>query len=129
MKNIRQPRSNAAVVVLVDAHSAIIARCADGLLTRVRSVDAPKIDGTSDHMGDSPRQSYHPGTRGETATDAAQRARAAARREFINQLSPMIARAAAPTELIVVGGNRLFAAAPGESLIESQGAKRSSPMV
>jgi stalled ribosome rescue protein Dom34 len=120
MKDIR-PRSNEAVVVLVDARNAIIARCAGGLLTRIHSVRAPRTEGTSDHMGDTPRQSYHPGTRGETATDAAQRARAAARREFISDLSPIVAHSAAPTELIVVGGNRLFANALSESLAKSHG--------
>ena len=121
INDVRQLRTATAVVVLVDAHSAVIARCADGVLTRVRSVSAPRPHGASDHMGDWPRNSFHPGTRGETATDAAQRARASARREFVHRLAPIIAHATAATELIVVGGSRLVANALGDALAGSQG--------
>ena len=73
----------------------------------------------SDHMGDVPQQSYHPGTRGETAADAAQRARTTARRQFINAVAPIIAGAAAPTEWIILGGNRLFTSALRQALAKS----------
>ena len=65
INDVSQLRTATAVVVLVDAHSAVIARCADGVLTRVRSVSAPRPHGASDHMGDWPRNSFHPGTRGK----------------------------------------------------------------
>lgn len=119
MTHARNPRTTIAVVTLIDAHFAIVDRCADGTLTRLRSVHAARPHGASDHMGDAPRQSYHSGTRGETAGEAAQRARRAARRRFISEVAPIVAAAAAPTEWIVLGGNRLFAGALQQSLAKS----------
>ena len=116
MKDARIPRTRSAVVVLIDAHAAIIDRCDDGALTRVRLVSTPEPHGTSDHMGDAPRQTYHSGTRGETAGEAAQRARTAARRRFIAHVTPIIAGTATPGELIVIGGSRLFTNALRDSL-------------
>ena len=119
MKPARSSRATTAVVTLIDAHFAIIDRCADGTLTRLHFFRAATPHGASDHMGDAPQQSYHPGTRGETAADAAQRARTAARRRFIHEVAPIIAAAAAPAEWIVIGGNRLFTSALQHALAKS----------
>ena len=108
MKDARIPRTRSALVILIDAHAAIIDRCDDGALTRIRSVSMAEPHGTSDHMGDAPRQTYHSGTRGETAGEAAQRARTVARRRFIAHVTPIVAGSASPGELIVLGGSRLF---------------------
>jgi hypothetical protein len=67
-------------------------------------------------MGDAPRPTYHSGTRGETAGDAAQRARTATRRRFIARVTPIVAAAAAPGEVIVLGGSRPFTIALQHSL-------------
>lgn len=119
MNPVRSPRPTTVVMALIDAHCAIIDRCAGGMLTRLHFIRAATPHGASDHMGDAPRLSYHPGRRGETAADAAQRARTTARRQFINEVAPIIAGAAAPTEWIILGGNRLFTSALLQALAKS----------
>ena len=112
-------RARTAIVVLIDAHSAVISHFGDGTLRRIRSIAAPATAGATDHMGNAPRQAFHPGTRGETARDAAQRARANARREFIHAVAPVVAAAAGRFEWIVVGGNRLYSLPLEELLMKS----------
>lgn len=121
MRHARTARNTSAVVTLVDAHSAIIDRCADGTLTRIHSIRASRPHGVSDHMGDAPRQSSHPGTRGERPADAAQRARSTERHRFIGEVAPVVAASAPADEWIVIGGNRLLAAALQVALARSHG--------
>ena len=118
MKYVCDPRTT-AVVILIDAHTAIIDRCAGGTLTRIRSILAPRAHAASDHMGDAPRQSYHPGTRGETAAEAAQRARTTARSQIVSEAARIVVAVAERAECIVIGGNRQCAAALHRSLMSA----------
>jgi hypothetical protein len=62
-----------AIVAVVDDRSGHLFRYQGGTLTRLESVRAePQLDHV-DHMGDAPREKFHPGVHGTTARDEAQR--------------------------------------------------------
>ena len=110
-QRFRGSRDRTAVVILIDAHEAIIDRCRGGTLARMQCIPAPRPYGTPAHMGDAPRRFYHPGTRGETAAEAAQRSHNAMQARFVGEVAPVVSAAAGPGEWIVIGGNRHLAAA------------------
>ena len=104
MQHAAVPGSALAIVTVIDAHSAVMNRYTGETLVHIRTIVAPATIGTSDHMGDSPRLTYHSGTRGETASAAKQRASAGALRDFVTHVSHAVAEAAATAEWIVIGG-------------------------
>jgi stalled ribosome rescue protein Dom34 len=114
-------RGSSAVVVLIDAHAAVIDRCDGSTLTRIHKLSAMHPHGTSDHMGNVPSVPFHTGTHGETATEAAERAAATVERHFIHRVAPMVADAAGANEWIVVGGNPSIAADLQLELARSHG--------
>ena len=104
MRDANNRQTMFSIVTVIDAHSAVIDRFTGETLVHIRTIVAPSLTGTSDHMGDSPHRSYHSGTRGETATAARQRAHERLRRKFIASVADAVGEAAASAEWIVLGG-------------------------
>ena len=67
--------------------------------------DAVELElGAAAHMGDTPRQGFHTGTRGETLTDLAQRRLREARQQLLGGLLARTVAALDPAGVVVVGG-------------------------
>ena len=68
--------------------------------------DAVELElGAAAHMGDTPRQGFHTGTRGETLTDLAQRRLREARQQLLGGLLARTVAALDPAGVLVVGGS------------------------
>jgi release factor family 10 len=113
------------VVAVVDARQAELYRYRLGTPERVETMHAHHVVQETAHMGTSPRQGYHVGTRGSTGRDAAQRSLLAGRNRMITQSAARILELAGTDGWIVLGGIRrvvaslapeLEARAPGRVL-------------
>ena len=92
------------LVVVVDARSARIFHYALGVLTPVDSLHAHARVPEPAHMGSAPRQHFHPGTRGVTGTDAAERARRDGTERMVRELNERISQLANNDAWVLVGG-------------------------
>ena len=102
------------IVAIVDARVARVYRFHLGSLEPVTTIRAHAIIGTPAHMGDTPRAGFHPGVRGETARDVAQRAHAVGTERMLREAALVVtARASGP---IIVGGIPRIASQFRESL-------------
>lgn len=99
-----QRSARSFVIVVIDGRGAIVDRCEDGRLARLHTLDITPRHGDADHMGDAPVPHYHAGTRGTTASAAAQAARRAACQRLIRAALPLVASSAHGDEWILIGG-------------------------
>jgi hypothetical protein len=92
------------VVVVVDSRSAALYRYHRGELTDLDVLHSHRHGGHADHMGDAPREHFHGGTRGETATDAAEHARLAARDRMLRDVAHVLLDVMKGDGVAVIGG-------------------------
>lgn len=104
--------------VLVNSVSAAIFRCTDHGAERLVRLHAHVPDSEPVHMGGQPRERFHPGTRGRTATEAAQLARREGHRRMMNELADHAEKLAGRTGLLVVGGEPSAAREAATMLVE-----------
>lgn len=97
-------QTHPVIVAVVDARSAAIYRYLAGDMVRVDKLHSRRHGGHADHMGDAPRPNFHGGTRGETATDASEHARLAARDHMLRDVCGRIAELLADDGVVVIGG-------------------------
>lgn len=107
------------IVALVDSRVARIYRYRLGELEPLATIHAHATIDAPAHMGDAPRQGFHPGVHGEMAHDAAQRARAAGTDRLLREAEVVVARHAALDEGIVIGGASRVAARLRSALAKS----------
>ena len=94
------------IVTVADARKAEVYRYWLGKLTHVETVRAHHVVESPSHMGASPRQGFHTGTRGETGHDAAQRALLEGRDRMLAEAAHRIAELAGEDAWILLGGTR-----------------------
>ncbi len=94
------------IVTLIDAKSVTLYRYSDGTVRTLTTKHALRRGGHADHMGDTPRQHFHGGTRGTTAHDEAERAHRVAAQRLLSRASEAIVAAAIDDAWIVIGGAR-----------------------
>ena len=92
------------IVVVVDTRSAALYRYHRGELTALEQLHSHRHGGHADHMGDAPREHFHGGTRGETATDAAEHARLAARDRMLREVTHRLRDLLNGDGVAVIGG-------------------------
>ncbi|HEX7546674.1 MAG TPA: hypothetical protein VF368_08095 [Gemmatimonadaceae bacterium] len=92
------------IVVVVDTRSAALYRYHRGELTDLEQLHSHRHGGHADHMGDAPREHFHGGTRGETATDAAEHARLAARDHMLREITHRFQELLNDDGVAVIGG-------------------------
>jgi hypothetical protein len=97
-------QTHPVIVAVVDARSAVLYRYLGGDLDRIDKLHSHRHGGHADHMGDAPRVSCHGGTRGETATDASEHARLAARDHMLRDASARIQELVRDDGVVVIGG-------------------------
>jgi hypothetical protein len=97
-------RQGAAAVGIVDSRTARVYAYRDGVLEGHGTLHAETHLGPVLHMGDHPRPGFHPGTRGVTGTDAAERARRTGRLRLLRALAERLVPLAAPDGWVLVGG-------------------------
>lgn len=107
------------IVAVVDSRVARIYRYRVDALETVETIHAHATIEAPDHMGDAPRQGFHPGVHGETAREAVQRARAAGTDRLVREAELVIAKHAALDESIVIGGAARVAARLRRALAKS----------
>lgn len=92
------------VITVVSSREASIYRSQRGVLRRDDSVHLGHHEGQFYHMGSVPAQGFHMGTRGETGTDAAQRAQHSALLHMVRRLADQLDILSRPNSPIVIGG-------------------------
>jgi hypothetical protein len=92
------------IVVVVDTRSAALYRYHRGDLTALEQLHSHRHGGHADHMGDAPREHFHGGTRGETATDAAEHARLSARDHMLREVTHRLQDLLTDDAVAVIGG-------------------------
>lgn len=92
------------IVAIVDTREARLFRYRGGVLEKVDTLRAQAVVGPSYHMGDAPRDRFHPGTRGTTGTDAAERALRAGTDRMLAELAERLKEIAGKNASIVIGG-------------------------
>ena len=98
------------ILAVVDKRVARIYRYRIGKLELLATIHAHAIIAAPAHMGDTPRQSFHPGVRGSTARDTAQRAHAAGTERMLREAEVVAAGHATLDSAIMVGGSSRVAA-------------------
>ena len=111
------------VVAVVDARKAEVYRYRAGMPDRVETIRAHHIVQETAHMGGSPRQGFHVGTRGSTGRDAAQRSLLAGRDRMISEAASRILELTGAEGWIVLGGIRRVVA-PLSQEIEASAPRR-----
>jgi hypothetical protein len=107
------------IVALVDARSARVYRYQMGELTLLASIHAHATIDAPAHMGDVARHGFHPGVRGETAHDAAQRAHEAGTARMLRETEALIARHGTLDTSFIVGGSPRVASRLRQTIIRS----------
>ena len=92
------------MLVVVDARSARVYRYALGALTPIETFHAHARVDEPLHMGSAPRQHFHPGTRGSTGSDAAERGRREGTERMLREVIDHLVPLASPDAWILVGG-------------------------
>jgi hypothetical protein len=98
-------------VAVVDTRQARLYRYRAGALDALDTLRAHASVGPFDHMGDAPREHFHPGTRGTTGTDAAGRERRAATDRMVVELADRLDALSGGDGWIVLGGTPAAAGA------------------
>ena len=104
MRALKETRP--VIIAVADARKAELYRYSLGQLNHVETVRAHHAVESPSHMGASPRQGFHTGTRGETGHDAAQRALLEGRDRMLVQAAHRIAELAGEDGWILLGGTR-----------------------
>lgn len=102
VRAIKQQRP--VFVVVVDTRSAALYRYQGGELAVLDRWHPVRLGGHADHMGDAPREHFHGGTRGETATDASEHARLAARDHMLRDVTNRLSDLMKDDSVSVIGG-------------------------
>jgi hypothetical protein len=97
-------QTHPVIVAVVDARSVVLYRYVGGDLGRIEKLHSHRHGGHADHMGDAPRVHFHGGTRGETATDASEHARLAARDHMLREAAERIQELLKDDGGVVIGG-------------------------
>ena len=97
-------QTHPVVVVMVDSRSAVLYRYYGGELKRLEKLHSHRHGGHADHMGDAPREHFHGGTRGETATDAAEHQRLSARDHMLREVTRDLQELLKVDGAVVIGG-------------------------
>jgi hypothetical protein len=92
------------IVVLADARKASIYRYVGGQLELVETVRARATLKQPTHMGSAPRSGFHPGVRGATGRDDAQRVLTQGTNRMLEDVAGRVLRLAGPDGWIVSGG-------------------------
>ncbi|MDO8501828.1 MAG: hypothetical protein Q7S20_08285 [Gemmatimonadaceae bacterium] len=92
------------VVALADARKATLYRYDREALDKVKTIHAHAVLGPPLHMGDSPRVGFHPGVRGTTGRDAAQRVLLQGTNRMLKEVSDQALRLAGTDGWILTGG-------------------------
>ena len=92
------------VVAIVDTREARLFRYRAGALEKADTLRAQAVVGPTYHMGDAPRDRFHPGTRGTTGTDAAERALRAGTDRMLAELAERLKDIAGKDGWVVIGG-------------------------
>jgi hypothetical protein len=98
------------VVAVADARRTDIYRYWLGKLNHVEAVRAHHVVENPSHMGTSPRQGFHVGTRGATGHDAAQRSLLEGRDRMLAEAGDRIAQLAGEDGWVLLGGTRRIVA-------------------
>jgi hypothetical protein len=99
-----QKELRAVILAVVDARSARVFRYAEGALTPLNRLHAQaRIDEPS-HMGAAPRPSFHPGTRGATASEVVERSRQEGTHHMLRELVDHLVQLASTDSWILIGG-------------------------
>ena len=110
------------IFTMADARKAEVYRYWLGKLTHVETVRAHHVVESPSHMGASPRQGFHTGTRGETGHDAAQRALLEGRDRMLAEAAHRIAELAGEDAWILLGGTRRVGARLSRQLTPNRAA-------
>jgi hypothetical protein len=92
------------VVALVDSTRADVYRYQLGELGHVETVRAHHVVNAPLHMGDRPRSGFHPGTRGASGRDEAQRSLREGTNRMLREAAERVMEVAGPDGWIVTGG-------------------------
>jgi hypothetical protein len=92
------------VVIVADARKAALYRYDQGALARVHTIHAHAVAGPAAHMGDAPRIGFHPGVRGTTGSDAAQRSFLAGTNRMFKKVADEAVKLAGADGWILTGG-------------------------
>lgn len=114
---LRLIHDDAKVVVgIVHSREAEVFEWTGGEPVRVARLEAHAHVGRAEHMGDTPREGFHPGTRGTALTDAAKRALDVGRDQLLRDLTAELEGRARPSGWIVLSGNHAVAREAAERL-------------
>jgi len=94
----------AVLVALVDSQNARLLRYANGELERLDLLQTRETDVPPGHMGDAPRERFHPGVRGPTQTDTAQHVRNVAVDALVGEAAERLHAHGATESWILIGG-------------------------
>ncbi|HSQ30002.1 MAG TPA: hypothetical protein VLN49_09140 [Gemmatimonadaceae bacterium] len=108
--------ARAVVVAVADARKAELHRYRAGIADRVETIRAHHVVQETAHMGTSPRQGFHVGTRGSAGRDAAQRSLLAGRDRMISEAASRILELAGGQGWILLGGIRRVVASLSQEL-------------
>lgn len=92
------------VIALVDSTRTDVYQYYLGAIERIETIHAHHVVMAPSHMGNAPRQGFHPGTRGETGHDEAQRSLLAGTNRMLAQAADRLIRVAGGEGWIVTGG-------------------------
>lgn len=107
MRALKESRT--AAVAIVDARSARMYRYQHAALEELDELRTSVWGEPPTHMGQPPRQGFHPGTRGLAGTDAASRERRLARERLMSDLAARLAKVAGSDGWILLGGTPMAA--------------------
>jgi hypothetical protein len=97
-------QTHPVIVAMVDTRSAALYRYQAGELSTLEKLHSHRHGGHADHMGDAPREHFHGGTRGETATDAAEHQRLSARDHMLREVTHRLQDLLKGDGMAVIGG-------------------------
>lgn len=97
-------QSRPAIVALMDARRARVYRYRFGVLEELATLRAHHVVQPPSHMGDAPAQGFHPGARGTTGRDAAQRSQLAGMKRMLGELAEQVTALAGEDGWILLGG-------------------------
>lgn len=92
------------LVALVDAHNARLLRYAHGLIEPLEELHVRATGVPPGHMGDTPREGFHSGVRGETQRDKAQHERNVAVEALVDDVAEHLYTHGAAESWTLIGG-------------------------
>ena len=95
---------DAVIGAIVSSRGARIYKYDHRSLKEIDKVHVGHHEGQFYHMGSEPRQGFHSGTRGETGSDAAQRAQHSALLHMVRNLAERLEKLSRPRTPVVIGG-------------------------